>query len=216
MAFTVLWRRQTTLAAILSPILGLLTGLAVWLGCAYRFGGSVTVATTGEVLPCVYGTVASAFSPIAYSVILTFALGNPQAYDWARFKNERLALGKIDADSSSASPSDQEESNAENTHPSKDNELKRWARIATFWSVATFLGHWVIWPLPMYGSHYVFGRKVCFVLFLLSLKDNVSVLMIKVLYRVGGCCHYMAVADAAHGHLLSSHRRWDRADWAGV
>ncbi|QKX59484.1 uncharacterized protein TRUGW13939_06618 [Talaromyces rugulosus] len=160
MAFTVLWRRQTTLAAILSPILGLATGLAVWLGCAYRFGGSVTVATTGEVLPCVYGTVASAFSPIAYSVILTFALGKPQAYDWAQFKNERLALGKIDSDS--ASPSDQEDTHVasgENTRPSKDNELKRWARIATFWSVATFLGHWVIWPLPMYGSHYVFGKK---------------------------------------------------------
>ena len=39
-------------------------------------------------------------------------------------------------------------------------ELKRWGRIAAFWSLATFLGHWVIWPLPMYGSHYVFEKNV--------------------------------------------------------
>ncbi|CRG90864.1 putative urea active transporter 1 [Talaromyces islandicus] len=162
MAFTVLWRRQTTTAAILAPILGLATGLAVWLGCAYRFGGEVTVASTGQVLPCVYGTVASAFSPIPYSILLTFVAGKPQAYDWALFRSERLALGKVDADSSS-SPSDEDTQvpgQAETAvRPSKDHELKRWARIAAFWSVATFLGHWVIWPLPMYGSHYIFGRK---------------------------------------------------------
>lgn len=121
----------------------------------------MTVATTGQVLPCVYGTVASAFSPIPYSVILTFVAGRPQAYDWVRFKSdERLALGKID--SSPPSDEDIQVASAENTHVSKDKELKRWARIAAFWSVATFLGHWVIWPLPMYGSHYVFGKGVMF------------------------------------------------------
>lgn len=37
-------------------------------------------------------------------------------------------------------------------------QLKRWGRIAAIWAAATFLGHWVLWPLPMYASKYIFGK----------------------------------------------------------
>jgi urea-proton symporter len=154
MAFTVLWRRQNRIAAFLAPLLGLATGLAVWLSTAYHFYGGVTVSSTGQVLPCLYGTVASGFSPIPYSIVITFTTG-PQSYDWADFQKESLALERLNAD---LTTTDHDEN--------KDNgrltvkELKRWGRIAAFWSVATFLGHWVIWPLPMYGSRYVFSKGV--------------------------------------------------------
>ncbi|KAJ5231852.1 uncharacterized protein N7469_006440 [Penicillium citrinum] len=165
MIFTVLWRKHSKAAAILSPILGLATGLAVWLGTASHFGGEVSVASTGEILPCVYGTVASCFSPILYSVVIT--LIKPQNYDWADFKKEKLALEKLDSSLTTAA---HHETTNENRSGSLEEggvssaafdaqELKRWGRIAAFWSIATFLGHWVIWPLPMYGSHYVFEKK---------------------------------------------------------
>ncbi|KAL1962184.1 hypothetical protein VTN77DRAFT_530 [Rasamsonia byssochlamydoides] len=165
MVFTILWRRQNTAAAILSPVLGMATGLAVWLGTAHRFYGEVTVSSTGQVLPCVYGTVASAFSPIPYSIIITL-LTKPQNYDWADFKKERLALEKLDSDQTTsysldpnASGKRQDDVNEVEAGPTTpERELKRWGRIAAFWSIATFLGHWVIWPLPMYGSHYIFGK----------------------------------------------------------
>ncbi|CAI7583571.1 unnamed protein product [Penicillium manginii] len=165
MVFTVLWRKHSKAAAILSPILGLATGLAVWLGTASRFFGEVSVATTGEILPCVYGTVASCFSPILYSVVIT--LIKPQNYDWVDFKKEKLALEKLDSELTTVH---HDESTSQNVPGSIEQggvhsastdaqELKRWGRIAAFWSIATFLGHWVIWPLPMYGSHYIFGKK---------------------------------------------------------
>lgn len=154
--FTILWRRQNTLAAILAPVLGMATGLAVWLGTAHRFYGAVTVSTTGQVLPCVYGTVASAFSPIPYSIIITF-LTEPQNYDWKDFKKERLALEKPDDDYADG---DVNEVEAGSALAKREKELKRWGRIAAFWSIATFLGHWVLWPLPMYGSRYIFGKGV--------------------------------------------------------
>ncbi|EAA64703.1 hypothetical protein AN2598.2 [Aspergillus nidulans FGSC A4] len=162
MVFTVLWRRQSKAAAILSPILGLATGLAVWLTTAGHFGGEVTVATTGQVLPCVYGTVASAFSPILYSVLIT--LIRPQDYDWSDFKKEKLSLEKLESDLTTVhhetrdSTAGSIEDGGVNSAAVKAQELKRWGRIAAFWAVATFLGHWVLWPLPMYGSHYVFGK----------------------------------------------------------
>ncbi|RDW67502.1 sodium:solute symporter family protein [Aspergillus mulundensis] len=163
MVFTVLWRRQSKAAAILSPILGLATGLAVWLTTSGHFGGEVTVATTGQVLPCVYGTVASAFSPILYSVVIT--LVRPQDFDWNDFKKERLSLEKVEGDltavhhgSRLATATGSIEDGGVRSAAVDARELKRWGRIAAFWAAATFLGHWVLWPLPMYGSHYVFGK----------------------------------------------------------
>ncbi|KAJ9249383.1 hypothetical protein DTO207G8_6769 [Paecilomyces variotii] len=159
MAFTILWRRQSKAAAILAPILGFGTGLGVWLGTAQAFYGEVSVTLTGQVLPCVYGTVASAFSPIPYSVLIT--LLKPQNYDWSDFKKEHLALEKLDSDLTTAHHHDERAAVREETAPITPptrQEFKRWSRIAAFWSIATFLGHWVIWPLPMYGSHYVFQK----------------------------------------------------------
>lgn len=161
MAFTILWRRQSKAAAILAPILGFATGLGVWLGTAQAFYGEVSVQSTGQTLPCVYGTVASAFSPIPYSLLIT--LIKPQNYDWSDFKKERLALEKLESDLTTAHHHDERITIQEEiapTHPPSRQEFKRWSRIAAFWSAATFLGHWVIWPLPMYGSHYVFQKGV--------------------------------------------------------
>ncbi|RJE23495.1 transporter [Aspergillus sclerotialis] len=162
MVFTILWRRQSKAAAILSPILGMATGLAVWLSTARKFGGSVSVSATGGVLPCVYGTVASFLSPILYSVVIT--LLKPQDYDWSEFKKERLALEKLDTpDSSTLHSLDTSILENGDKHLKSSSvdakNLKKWTRIAFFWTVATFLGHWVLWPLPMYGSNYVFGKK---------------------------------------------------------
>ncbi|KAI2930191.1 hypothetical protein CBS147320_3313 [Aspergillus niger] len=155
MAFTILWRRQSRAAAILSPILGMATGIGVWLGTAQHFYGAVSVSSTGQILPCVYGTVASAFSPIVYSVVIT--LVKPQRYDWAEFRKEKLGLERLESDSDITVNG--QGSEEQQTRTSFDpQELKRWGRIAAFWSIATFLGHWVLWPLPMYGSKYVFGK----------------------------------------------------------
>jgi len=115
------------------------TGMAVWLGTAHAFYGEVTVASTGETLPCMYGTVAAALSPIPYSVIIT--LFKPQNYDWADFRKEKLAFEKLNDDltivHSRTGQVDEE------TLRSKDQELKRWGRIAAYWALATFFGHWV-------------------------------------------------------------------------
>jgi hypothetical protein len=169
MVFTILWRRQTTLAAVLAPILGMATGLAVWLSTAHHFYGAVTIASTGQVLPCVYGTIASTFSPIPYSIIITF-LTKPQRYDWAEFQKERLALEQLESYLTTVHSRDDDEEveagGGQHSHSaSSARELKRWGRIAAFWSIATFLGHWVIWPLPMYGSHYIFGKGVSSVIY---------------------------------------------------
>jgi hypothetical protein len=158
--FTILWKRQSKAAAIISPLLGMATGIAVWLGSAYALYGTITIVTTGATVPCVWGTVASAISPLPYSVIIT--LFKPESFDWAEFQKESLAF-KIETTSigdkhnSSVQGTDIEaipELNGEDSQ----QQLKRWGRIAAIWAAVTFLGHWVLWPLPMYASKYIFGE----------------------------------------------------------
>ncbi|KAI4252927.1 MAG: hypothetical protein LQ352_003999 [Teloschistes flavicans] len=156
-SFTILYRRQNALAAIASPLLGMATGLAVWLGSAKAMYGTVTVASTGQILPCVYGTVASAFSPLPYTLLLsTF---HPQNYDWADFRREKLAFGSPEGDGTATDAVIERELYETPGRSGSQPHLERWARIAAYWSVATFVGHWVLWPLPMYAAKYVFSRR---------------------------------------------------------
>ena len=154
--FAILWRRQNTTAVIIAPLLGMATGIAVWLGSAHAIYGAVTIATTGASAPCVYGTVASAFSPIPYSIIIS--LFKPQNFDWADFREEKLAFDIPTPPEGSVASVDQVELESQDVHD--EVALKRWGRIAAYWSIATFLSHWVLWPLPMYAAKYVFGKAV--------------------------------------------------------
>jgi len=155
-AFTILWRRQFKVAAIISPLLGMVTGIASWLGSAYALYGEITIASTGRTVPCVWGTVVSAGSPLIYSPLIT--LFKPENFDWADFRKERLAFDVSDVASIGsnhiAGPSNM---NVEQS-PETEQHLKRWGRIAAIWALATFLGHWVLWPLPIYASKYIFGE----------------------------------------------------------
>jgi urea-proton symporter len=171
---SILWHQQSKAAAIISPLLGMATGVAVWLGSAHALYGEVTITTTGNVLPCVYGTVASAFSPLPYSVIIT--LIKPQNFDWADFSKTKLSF---DEDNNSSITDVKKNSTFEGEvnnplDPRYKPFMKRWANIAAFWSLATFLGHWVLWPLPIYASRYVFSKLVSSTSFTCSSTQTVN------------------------------------------
>jgi hypothetical protein len=159
--FTILWKKQSKAAAIVSPLLGLATGIAVWLGTAHAFAGEISVASTGQTLPCVYGTVASALSPALYSVVIS--LVRPANYDWADFRKERLAFdAEPDPATTGATKATgvltDEEEGQQSSYEADKAKFKHWGKISAAWSLATFLGHWVLWPLPIYASGYIFSK----------------------------------------------------------
>src|SRR5690242_6140520 len=71
---TLLWSRQTKLAAIFAPILGLASGVATWLSLSWYWGGAINIQTTQVQLPGLYGACVSFFSPAIYSVIISLAI----------------------------------------------------------------------------------------------------------------------------------------------
>ncbi|KAM0553332.1 hypothetical protein ACHAPJ_007345 [Fusarium lateritium] len=160
--FTIIWRKQSKLAAVSSAFLGMATGLGVWLGSAYAFSGEVTIASTGGTLPCMYGTVASLFSPLLYSVVVTYI--RPDNYNWDDFKEQKLAIESDENtnqtdDSQDKTVADSTTTESTATEAPSDNTQRRWTKYALWWSVATFLGHWVLWPLPMYAAKYIFSKE---------------------------------------------------------
>ena len=136
------------------------TGITVWLGSAKGLYGSVSIATTGDLLPCMSGCLASTFSPLPYSLLIT--LIKPQNFDWNDFLQEKLAF----ADSAVSVVVPYEEVPQTDDEPTSRADprwapyMRRWTIIAAVWSAATFLGHWVLWPLPMYAAKYTFSKNV--------------------------------------------------------
>lgn len=141
--FTILWKRQSWAAAIISPLLGMATGIAVWLGSAHALYGEITVASTGQTLPCVYGTVASAFSPGLYSLVISLA--KPANYDWADFRKEKLSFTRISSAELQSRTDSKSPVAVVSDYTEDAAKFAKWGKIAAFWAAATFLGHWVLW-----------------------------------------------------------------------
>lgn len=136
------------------------TGLAVWLSTAYRFYGEVSVASTGGALPCMYGTVASALSPLLYTVVIT--LFRPENFDWSKLQEESLnaTMALADETRTTHDAAISAGVEGEDAGTEKEKSYQRSKAYALFWAIATFLGIWVLWPLPMYAANYVFSKTV--------------------------------------------------------
>ena len=116
---TLFWSRQTRLAAIVSPILGFFTGLAVWLASAKSLVGAVDIAATSDEYPALYAAIASLFSPALYSVILS--LYKPDKFDWREYLRIELQdEAKLHADSDSSSPNESGDENGESFKNAED------------------------------------------------------------------------------------------------
>lgn len=99
MMLTILWSGQTKAAAILSPVLGLMSGLLTWFVLSWHWGGAINIQTTQQQLPGLYGAIVSFFSPALFSVAISLA--KPSSFDWRIF----LKLDLITEKDSTQSPS---------------------------------------------------------------------------------------------------------------
>jgi urea-proton symporter len=124
-------------------------GFAVWFGTAYHYSGEITIVSTGQTLPCIFGCLASSFVPLPITLAISFIW--PSTFEWEEF----LKIKQV-TDTAEHSGLDKEVYFS----PEKVKYMKRISKIAAYWAVATFLGQIVLWPLPMYGAKMIFGRTV--------------------------------------------------------
>ena len=154
---TVLWKHQNKVAIVVAPILGSITAIASWLGSAKALEGSVTIETTSAILPLVIGNTVSLISGVIYSVICTYVFG-PSNFDWERFKTEI----KISDDSDVKGLTNEQlaqQFKMERLSPEDEISLRKGTRQGILTAGILFAIFVILWPLPMYGTRYVFSRN---------------------------------------------------------
>ncbi|KAF2638333.1 Na+/solute symporter [Massarina eburnea CBS 473.64] len=157
---TLMWSKQNWWAATLTPPLGFACSLIAWLVTAKKEGGELTVLTTGANNPMLAGNVVALLSPLVFVPVLTYALG-PQNYDWISMKAIRKG---DDHDLADAANLDLELVPGEHTHSVSEDEaeqakLFKASRIARWMTLFMTIAFLVLWPMPMYGSGYIFSKK---------------------------------------------------------
>ena len=105
------------------------------------------------------GNVVSLLAPVVFIPILSFALKSPK-YDWQSMKAIRRA---DDHDLAAAAHVDLEKIPGERRNSLHEEEeeqkkLQRAGKIARSLTVFLTIALLVLWPMPMYGSGYIFSK----------------------------------------------------------
>ncbi|KAJ9161333.1 Urea transporter [Coniochaeta hoffmannii] len=157
---TLTWSGQNKWAASLSPVLGLIVALIAWLVTAKKECGSLDVACTGSNNPMLAGNVAALLSPLVFIPIFTLIFGLDK-YDWQSMMSIRKG---DDHDMAAEAHLDLEGIPGERTETAAEFEeeqkkLMRAGKISKTMTVVLTLALLVLWPMPMYGSGYIFSKK---------------------------------------------------------
>lgn len=159
-AMTLLWKGQNWIAAAVSPPLGLAISLIAWLVTASKQYGVLTVTTTGDNYPMLAGNVAALLSPVIISPVLTLIFGS-QNYDYESMRQiRRVDDSEVAADAHvdiELVPGEHGPIDTENEEEiRKLNKAALYSRTLTVFMAFAML---ILWPIPMYGTSYVFSKK---------------------------------------------------------
>ncbi|USW53561.1 Putative sodium/solute symporter, sodium/glucose symporter superfamily [Septoria linicola] len=157
---TLLWSRQSWAAATFSPPLALCCSVIGWLVQAKSQYGELSVTTTGSNYPMLVGNVVSLLAPAIFIPILSLVFRSP-VYDWVSMAQIRkgddsdlAAAAHVDLEMIPGEQQKRQEDEAE-----EQSKLQRASKIARWLTVFMTLSFLVLWPMPMYGSAYIFSKK---------------------------------------------------------
>ncbi|KKA26285.1 hypothetical protein TD95_000082 [Thielaviopsis punctulata] len=157
---TLVWPGQNKYAAGLSPLLGLVCALTAWLVTAKKECGSLDIECTGSNNPMLAGNVTALLSPALFVPLLSYGFGL-QNYDWKSMMairrgddHDMTAEADIRLEETvSGAPEPMSEFDAEQAM------LGRARKISVTVTIIMTLALLILWPMPMYGSAYIFSKK---------------------------------------------------------
>jgi uncharacterized membrane protein len=139
--------------------------MASWLGTTYATAGEFSIESTGANTPMLVGNVVALCSPLIFIPLLTYVPPfKPQKYDWVSM----ATIAKGDDSDMTANPTvldpEQMQDNgaALQTTVSQAEErsqLDRAAKQARILCVTLALCFIILWPMPLFGTGYIFGKK---------------------------------------------------------
>ncbi|CAH6723675.1 urea active transporter [[Candida] jaroonii] len=177
LCLTLFNKSQNAWAAALSPPIATVLAIISWIACSKGVFGAVDVNTTFEDYSMLTGNLVALMSPCFLIPIFTYAF-KPQNFDWEILKNVRrvdeeeellAAEGvKIDEENSDklvplTSRVTQIASNLADLHKNdlaeQETILKKHFKVSLALCIFLTFAFLLLWPIPMYGSKYVFSKK---------------------------------------------------------
>lgn len=156
---TLLWSQQSWAAATFAPLLGFACSIMSWLVATQAIYGELTVETTGSNRPMLVGNIVALLSPVIFIPILTYCPPfTPQKYDWLSMLNIRVA---DDRDIIEGDPEQLQEviPPPPAFHGDDKTKLEKSAKTARWLCLSLTISILVLWPMPLYGTGYVFSRN---------------------------------------------------------
>lgn len=152
MTLTLLWSKQNWMAATISPIFGFVAALITWFATTYGLYGEITVDTTNENLPMMAGNLVALFSPAITCVGLT--LIKPDNFTFDATRNIQQVRDETTAETSAQGSRNTEEDEVTEEEKREMDKSSKFAKIS---SVILAFSLFILWPIPMFASRYVFS-----------------------------------------------------------
>lgn len=153
MACTIMWKKQSTAAVMIAPILSSGAAILAWLLTARHEYGTINITTLQGNLPLVAGNMMSLTGPILLTPLITYI--RPENFDWEIFKQIKPPQDEQDIQSAEVEFSGDADS-AE--HEQHEKVLLHSRNMAIGVSIFLTLAYLILWPIPMYGTSYVFSK----------------------------------------------------------
>ncbi|PVH81429.1 urea active transporter-like protein [Cadophora sp. DSE1049] len=157
---TLMWAGHNKWAATLTPPCGFACAIIAWLVTASKTCGKLDVDCTGSNNPMLAGNVMALLSPLIFTPIFTLIFGIDK-YDWQSMAairkgddHDLAAEADIDLEMVPGEAITTEEATA-----LEQTKLLRASKIAKGMTVLLTLALLILWPMPLYGTGYIFSEK---------------------------------------------------------
>ncbi|ODV70080.1 Na+/solute symporter [Hyphopichia burtonii NRRL Y-1933] len=174
-ALTLLSRKQNFWAATLTPPISTALAIMSWLVCTKKKFGEITIETTFEDDAMLTGNIVALLSPLVLIPLLTLIF-KPQNFDWEVMKD----IERVDEEDELKEAEHLKDTEKDHVHPVKSQvsvaateiavtqkgqfekdqkNLHQSFKIAATICIVLALCFIILWPMPMYGSSYVFSKR---------------------------------------------------------
>ncbi|KAI7851724.1 Sodium:solute symporter family-domain-containing protein [Circinella umbellata] len=166
LTLTLLWGKQNLYAAAIAPIFGLCCSLIAWLVTTQALYGEITVFTSNQNYPMLAGNLVALFSPVFITLPISFIWPQNYTFDGTRQIKQVKTDTIVQPDQEQPKPENESSATEDSLSSSSSNEkeaddeqirMGKSARFAKISSVILALSLFILWPMPMLGSQYVFS-----------------------------------------------------------
>jgi len=188
-----IWKKTNKNAIIVGSLLGLVFGITTWLMIAYIYYGEISINSTKEYIPLLFGNIVSISSGGIISIVIS--LLKPENFNFNIMKQKIFVTDQKIREII-------EQDNDENFLKKNAHFTYKFATFFTFSLV-------IIWPLPLYISGYVFSLNVftlwIYIAIIWAAGSAITMIMLPIIESRGGIIEVLRKVTTIHNQSISDH-----------